>query len=79
MRIAFDPATILDGIPEPLTVLNRAGIILYANDEFVRACGCENRALAGTRLVDVWPAMARILEHASYLHAVASGERMRFD
>jgi signal transduction histidine kinase/CheY-like chemotaxis protein len=79
MRIPFDSATILDGVPDPLAVINGAGIILYANGEFLRVSACAHRAIAGTRLVDAWPAMARILEHASYLHALATGERMRFD
>jgi signal transduction histidine kinase/ActR/RegA family two-component response regulator len=79
MRIPFDYATILESIPEPLTVINRAGILLYANGEFLRASGWADRPIAGTRLVDAWPAMARILEHASYLHALATGQKMRFD
>ncbi len=79
MPMPFDAIAVLDGLAQPLVVLNRAGAILYANGEFRRASGNPAATVEGVLLGAAWPSVARVLEHASYLHAVSAGEKVVFD
>jgi signal transduction histidine kinase/ActR/RegA family two-component response regulator len=68
----FDSMSVLDGLAEPLAVLDRAGCIVFANREFERARGGDGPAM-DQPLGGAWPEMDRVTEHASYLHSQASG------
>jgi signal transduction histidine kinase len=75
----FDPLAVLDGLADPVVVLNRAGEIVYANRAFGRVSGCPEAAAVGARLAEAWPAVRGLLEHARYLHAVGTREGARFE
>lgn len=73
----FDSTSVLDGLAEPLAVIDRAGIILYANREFERARGVDGSPL-DQLLGDAWPAMDRVTAHATYLLGQATGTPVGF-
>ena len=77
MPAQFDSISVLDGWAEPLAVMDRTGLILYANREFERARGIGGSCVY-LRLGDAWPAMDRVTAHATYLHGQASGTAVCF-
>jgi signal transduction histidine kinase/CheY-like chemotaxis protein len=79
MGMPVDSSAVLDGLVEPLAVLTRAGEILYVNKVFRRVSGGEDRLIEGRRLGEVWAEVGGILDHARYLHSVATGEGVRFE
>jgi len=74
----FDALAVLDGLMDPVVVLNHAEEIVYANQEFNRLSGCPETGVDGKRLAEAWPAARSLLDHACYLHSVVSGETSRF-
>ena len=74
----FDFISVLDGLDEPLAVVDRAGVIVYANREFERACGAQGSPVNRT-VGDAWPDMDRVTAHATYLHGRASGIAVCFN
>jgi signal transduction histidine kinase len=79
MKTLFDALAVLDGLSDPLVVLSRAELIVYANAEFRQASGCGDLAIHGKRLDEVWPPLRGLQDHASYLHARGTGARVRFE
>jgi signal transduction histidine kinase len=78
MPLQFDSTSVLDGLSEPLIVVDRAGLILYANRSFFAASEADETSLLHRRLGEVWPAMDRVTEHATYLHGQSAGIPVRF-
>jgi signal transduction histidine kinase/CheY-like chemotaxis protein len=78
MTPPFDALAVLDGLMDPVVVLNRAEEIVYANQAFHRVSGCPEMEVAGKRLAEAWPATRSLLDHACYLHSACSGESGRF-
>lgn len=78
MPTQFNSMSVLDGLAEPLVVVDRIGSVLYANREFRRAAGADERN-GYDQLGDAWPAMGRVTEHATFLHAQANRMPVRFN
>jgi signal transduction histidine kinase len=77
MAVQFDSTHVLDGLAEPLAVVDGDGAVLFANREFARASGVEG-PVVGRALGEAWPAMGRLVDHATYLHCRATGTPVRF-
>ncbi len=73
----FDSLAVLDGLADPVAVLDGGAEIVYANREFRRVSGCPD-AVAGARLAEAWPAVSSLFDHARFLHAVGARECARF-
>ncbi len=78
MPVQFDSTTVLDGLADPLVVVDPAGLILYANRAFSHAIGADAGRMLHRPLGQAWPAMDRLPDHATYLHARSSGSRVGF-
>jgi signal transduction histidine kinase/ActR/RegA family two-component response regulator len=78
MSQKFDSISVLDGLAEPIAVIDRGGVILYANREFERARGMDGSSLNQV-LGDAWPAMQRVTAHATFLHGQASKSAVCFN
>jgi signal transduction histidine kinase/ActR/RegA family two-component response regulator len=79
MHALMESTAILEGLGDPIAVLNRSGRIVYANYEFHRVSGCGADSALGRSLSEAWPSMGDVLQHARYLDAIETGERVRFD
>jgi signal transduction histidine kinase len=77
MPTLFDSISVLDGLADPLAVVDQAGLILYANREFAKASAAD-AGMLHRQLGNAWPAMDRVTQHATYLHGRASKTPVRF-
>ena len=79
MNTPFDPREVLDGLVDPVVVLNRAEVIVYANQKVERISGAHVSLIVGKRFADALPAVSGIIDHARYLHAIGTGECLSFE